>query len=89
LAAGSSYGIVMIWFFERGADTLQIETRFNSDARMYELIWHHPDGTRTVESFAHEAEFKQRSEDVEARLLDDAWQPSSSPQLLRDGWKVG
>jgi hypothetical protein len=79
----------MIWFFERGTDTLKIETRFNNDARMYELIWHHPDGTRTVESFFHEAEFRQRSEEVEARLLDDAWQPASSPQLLRDGWKVG
>jgi hypothetical protein len=51
----------MIWFFERGTDTLKIETRFNNDARMYELIWHHPDGTRTVESFFHEAEFRQRT----------------------------
>jgi hypothetical protein len=79
----------MIWFFERGTDSLKIETRFNNEARMFELIWHHPDGTRAVETFALEDEFRQRSEAVEASLLSEDWQPSPSPQLLRDGWKLG
>ena len=82
-------GVLMIWFFERGTDSLKIETRYNNDARKYELIWHLADGTRTVESFMREAEFRQRSEEVEAQLLEEAWQPAASPQLLRDGWKVG
>jgi hypothetical protein len=79
----------MIWFFERGTDTLRIETRFNNEAGMYELIWHHPNGTRTVEEFALEDEFRARSEAVEASLLSEDWQPADSPQLLRDGWKLG
>ena len=79
----------MIWFFERGTDSLKIETRYNNDARKYELIWHLADGTRTVESFMREAEFRPRSEEVEAQLLEEAWPPAASPQLLRDGWKVG
>ena len=79
----------MIWFFERGTDSLKIETRFNSDARKYELIRHHLDGTRIVESFAGEAEFRQRSEGLEASLLNEDWQPAGSPQMLKDGWKLG
>jgi hypothetical protein len=79
----------MIWFFERGTDSLKIETRFNNEARMFELIWHRADGTRTVEVFALEDEFRQRSEAVEASLLNEDWQPAAAPQLLRDGWKLG
>ncbi|HEY6548733.1 MAG TPA: hypothetical protein VI589_12550, partial [Vicinamibacteria bacterium] len=88
-ATGHNGGGVMIWFFERGTDSLKIETRFNNEAGLFELVWHHPDGTRTMEAFTQEAEFRQRSEEVEAHLLEDAWEPASSPQLLRDGWKVG
>jgi hypothetical protein len=79
----------MIWFFERGTDTLKIETRFNNEAGMYELIWHYADGTRAVEAFAVEEEFRQRSEAVEASLIGEDWQPADAPQLLRDGWKLG
>lgn len=79
----------MIWFYERGTETLRIETRFNTDARTYELIWNYPDGRRSVESFATESAFRARSEAVEAALLDEQWHPSGGPQLLKDGWKVG
>jgi hypothetical protein len=79
----------MIWFYERGTETLRIETRYDNGARVYELIWHYPDGSRTLESFRDEAEFRTRSEAVEASLLEEAWRPSGSPQLLRDGWKLG
>jgi len=80
---------VMIWFYERGTETLRIETRFNNEARAYELIWYYPDGTRTLESFADEAHFRARSAAVESSLLGEDWRPSGSPQLLRDGWKLG
>jgi hypothetical protein len=87
--AGHRNGVLMIWFFERGTDSLKIETRYNNDASEYELVWHLPDGTRTIESFAREAEFRRRSEEVEAQLLEESWHPAASPQLLRDSWKVG
>lgn len=79
----------MIWFYERGTDTLRIETRFNNAARVFELIWHHPDGTRTLETFADEQQFRARSEAIEASLNEQQWQPSGGPHLLRDGWKLG
>lgn len=79
----------MIWFFERGTDSLKIETRFNNEARVFELIWYHPDGASTVERFADEDEFRRRSEAVEADLLSQDWHLAPSPLLLRDGWKLG
>jgi hypothetical protein len=79
----------MIWFYERGTETLRLETRFNNQARIYELVWHYPDGSTRVETFVDEAAFRTRSEQVEASLLDEHWQPAGSPQLLREGWKVG
>lgn len=79
----------MIWFYERGTETLRLETRFNNQARVYELVWHYPDGSTTTETFADEAAFRTRSEQVEAGLLDEHWHPAGSPQLLREGWKVG
>jgi hypothetical protein len=79
----------MIWFFERGTDSLQIETRYNNEASAFEIVWHHSDGSQTLESFADEVLFRKRSEEVEADLLEQDWQPAGSPQLLRDGWKLG
>lgn len=79
----------MIWFYERGAESLKIETRFNSTSRAYELIWYHPDGTRTVETFPSEALFRQRSQAVEATLTSDAWHMAGAPEFVPDGWKRG
>jgi hypothetical protein len=52
----------MIWFFERGTDSLQIETRYNNEASAFEIVWHHSDGSQTLESFADEVQFRKRSE---------------------------
>lgn len=79
----------MIWFYARGSDTLKIETRYNSNSRAYELVWHHPDGTLTVETFSSEALFRQRSEAVEAGLTSEHWHLAGTPTLVPDGWKRG
>ncbi|MDH4065756.1 MAG: hypothetical protein OEW19_15265 [Acidobacteriota bacterium] len=77
----------MIWFYHRGSETLSIETRYNSSSGAYELIWHHPDGSHTVESFPSEALFRQRSQSVEASLSNEEWNLSGSPTFLPDGWQ--
>lgn len=79
----------MIWFYERGGQTLKIETRYNNGTAAYELIWHHPDGTSTTETFASEALFRQRSQSVEASLSGDAWHLAGAPTFVPDGWKRG
>jgi hypothetical protein len=77
----------MIWFYERGGETLKIETRYNNARAVYELIWHHPDGTSTIEAFTSEALFLQRSQAVETSLSSDAWHLAGAPSFMADGWK--
>lgn len=77
----------MIWMFERGAEVLRIETRFDPAASQFELIWHRPDGTSQVEKFSTESGFRSRLESVEEGLKTERWSQAGSPQILRDGWK--
>jgi len=77
----------MIWFYERSGEMLKIETRYNDRRAAFELIWHHPDGTSTTETFTSEALFLQRSQSVEASLSNDAWHLAGAPTFVADGWK--
>lgn len=77
----------MIWLYERGAEVLRIETRFDNGASEFELIWHRPDGTTTSERFPTEEAFRARLAGVEAALKTEHWNRSGSPQILRQGWK--
>lgn len=77
----------MIWLYERGMETLRVETRFNNDSSQFELIWHRPDGTTESEQFATEGEFRQRLESIEVSLKTDQWNINGSPQVLANGWK--
>ncbi|MDO8680640.1 MAG: hypothetical protein Q7R30_19150 [Acidobacteriota bacterium] len=79
----------MIWLYERGAEVLRIETRFDAAASIFELIWHRPDGTTQVEKFSTEAAFRARLESAEAALKTEHWNQAGSPQILREGWKEG
>lgn len=77
----------MIWLYERGTESLRVETRFNNDSSQFELVWHRPDGTTESERFATEQEFRQRLESIEASLKTDHWNINGSPQVLSNGWK--
>jgi len=68
----------MIWLYERGAEVLRIETRFDATASHFELIWHRPDGTTQVEKFS-----------TEAALKTEHWNQAGAPRILREGWKEG
>lgn len=78
----------MIWLYERGAEVLRIETRFDNDTSQFELTWRRPDGTSKVERFALEADFRARLEGVETALSTEHWNRSGAPQILRDGWRI-
>ena len=78
----------MIWMYERGAEILRIETRYDQASAAFELIWHRPDGTHTVEQFSSEAAFRIRLEAVELVLKSDRWTTAGPPEILRDGWRV-
>lgn len=77
----------MIWWYERGPEVLRIETRFDQASSEFELIWHHPDGTRESERFATEATFRARLETIKSALTSLHWNLNGSPQILSAGWK--
>ena len=78
----------MVWMYERGAEILKIETRYDKASAAYELIWHRPDGTHTVEQFGSETTFRVRLEAVEAVLRQEQWLTSGPPEILKDGWRT-
>lgn len=77
----------MIWLYERGAEVLRIETRFDNARSEYELVWHRPDGTTESERFTSEVAFRGRLESIEAALETDHWQVNGSPKILPEGWR--
>lgn len=77
----------MIWLYERGAELLRIETRFDNDSSQFELVWHRPDGGKEAERFATEEAFRERLASIEAALKTDHWNITGAPQVLSNGWK--
>lgn len=78
----------MIWFYVRGDESLTVETRFDNPTSSFELVWHQPDGTRTVEQFSTEDPFRARIEEVQAALSAERWLRSGPPQIQSDGWRT-
>ena len=77
----------MVWFYERGRETLSIETRFDSADNTFLLVWQKPDGTSTTERFVTQQEFQSRVTVVEAGLQTERWLRSGPPAILPDRWK--
>lgn len=78
----------MVYLFERRSQSLQIETRYTRESRLYEIIWRPENGVVTRETFEGEALFRTRLDEIHARLEDDDWHHVGSPQLLAGGWKI-
>jgi hypothetical protein len=77
----------MVWFFERGSDSVHIETRYVDDSREYVLVMYWPDGVEKVERFGDSSSFRRRLEAIEEQLQREQWRPRGH-YALRDGWKL-
>ena len=78
----------MIWIFERGNESLRLETRYENDTAEYVLIVHHPDGSHQTERFNDSVTFQTRLDSLEKKLGRENWHYVGAPVLLRDGWKL-
>ena len=78
----------MIWIFERGNESLRLETRYENDTTEYVLIVHHPDGSHQTERFNDSVTFQTRLDSLEKKLGRENWHYVGAPVLLRDGWKL-
>ena len=64
---------VVIWFFERDAAFLRIETGFDGLAGLYVLRAQMPDGTEQVETFSTADACQKRLEALDSQLRADHW----------------
>ena len=78
----------MVWLFERGDESLRLETRYERATADYVLIMHQPDGSEQVERFKDQTSFRTRLDALENQLRAELWGVVGSPVFLRDGWKV-
>lgn len=79
----------MIWLFERGAEALRLETRFDSILDEYVLVVVWSDTRVDTERFRDAAEFDARLRALERQLAAEHWMQVGPPTILSDGWKVG
>ena len=77
----------MVWFFGRGNETVQIETRFDNVTREYvlEIAW--ADRAAETERFLLLPEFQARIAAVEQQLRAQSWAQVGGPEILTDGWR--
>jgi hypothetical protein len=79
----------MIWLFERGAEALRLETRFDSVHGDYVLVIFWADERVETERFRESAEFDRRLRTLEQQLATEHWMQVGPPTILSEGWKVG
>jgi len=77
----------MLWIYQRGPESLRVETRFDKDTDEYVLIVYREDGTQQAERFKDPASFRTRLEMLEKQLDRERWH-SDGVRLLDDGWKI-
>lgn len=75
----------MIWLYEKDAQALRIETRYDNGAREYVLTVHRSDGAET-ERYGALEDFRQRLLALEKTLTDEHWTRSGPPVIDPDGF---
>ena len=77
----------MVWFFQRGDDSLRIETRRDRKSGEFLLILRQSDGTELVDRFKRKGKFQKRLDDLERKLRANRWAASGAAALPQPGVK--
>ena len=76
----------MLWFFDRGTEVLEVETRYDNDTSEYVLEVRAPAAALVTERFTSAATFQTRLVQIENGLGGQRWRRSGPPAILPDGW---
>lgn len=76
----------MLWFFERSAQVLELETRYSNETGEYVLEMRGPGVEPQTERFADAASFRTRLIALETSLTGQQWRRKGPPMILPDGW---
>jgi hypothetical protein len=77
----------MVWFFGRGNEVLEVQTRFDAVAGEYVLEMIRPNGPPETERFRDVLAFEVRVKAVEEQLKADSWTQIGGPEIKSDGWR--
>jgi hypothetical protein len=69
----------MVWFFQRGRDSLRVEARRGRSGQFI-LILHQADGTQLVDRFKSQSKFRKRLHDLERKLARAHWTSRSATE---------
>jgi hypothetical protein len=76
----------MVWFFERSARVLELETRYDNVTSEYVLELRRPGAPVQTERFTDAAAFRTRLVALERSLGDQQWRRKGPPLILPEGW---
>jgi len=75
----------MLWFFERGEESLRLETRYDNDTAEFVASVRWPDGREKVERFTELEEFRRWLVAFDHAIEAERWTPNA-PVILPSGW---
>ena len=77
----------MVWLFERGGESLKIETLYDNVRGEYVVITLRPDGSQGTERFKDVATFQARLALLDTEIRASKWE-RRGPTQLKDGWNI-
>jgi hypothetical protein len=75
----------MIWQYQKDAQAIGLETRYDNRTLQYVLTVHRPEGDE-VERYEKIEDFRERLLTLERELADGDWRRSGPPILSPAGW---
>jgi hypothetical protein len=76
----------MVWFWMRGSEQLQLETRYDNDTEEFVVTVISSDGNSRTERFTDLKAFRARLVLLEEQLEAKAWRNSGPPLLVPEGF---
>lgn len=76
----------MVWFFERSAQVLELETRYDNVTAEYVFELRGPHVASETERFTDAEAFRTRLIALERILSGQRWRRNGPPVILPDGW---
>jgi hypothetical protein len=79
--------ILMLWFFDRNDESLNLETTYDNDSRQFVAVVRYPDGREEVERFVDNDAFGKWLASFERTLDGQRWRSrGGGPLVLPYGW---
>lgn len=77
----------MVWFFTRGIEEIQLETRYEAGPNQFVLEIRRTNGGTATERFNTLGLFTERIEALEKELNEGRWTQVGGPEILPSGWR--